>query len=116
MEFMTINGQPVEVPEKVRELSLKQGGPGRAAVEQWYAEQDAPHAREALAKSGLKASDVTCTGFGGGMLTSDVQRAVLAKEAEKAAAAEAAEAAKSAKPSATTAPGATPTDAAPKES
>jgi hypothetical protein len=115
MEFMTINGQPVEVPEKVRELSLKQGGPGRAAVEQWYAEQDAPHAREALAKSGLKASDVTCTGFGGGMLTSDVQRAVLAKEAEKVAAAEPAEAARAGKSAVPVATGVAPTDAAPKE-
>jgi hypothetical protein len=113
MELVMINGEPVEVPEPVRIRSLEQGGPGRAAVEEWFAEQDAPHAKEALVKSGLKASDVTCTGFKGAMLTSDVQRAVLARDKAKL---DAAEAAKTAKAPTPTAPVAAPTDAAPKES
>lgn len=84
-EMFMINGQAVAPPKAVVEASLAKDGPGRAAIDQWFAEQDAPHAKAALQRSGLKAADVTCTGFKGAMLTSDVERAVIAKQQAAAA-------------------------------
>lgn len=95
MDCVMINGQAVEVPDDVRKAALsptdpdykehvKRWGAGPEAFERWFAEQDAPHAAAALAKSGLKKGEVTCTGFGGAMLTADVERAIVAKkDAEK---------------------------------
>lgn len=73
-----IGGEVVVCPAEIE-------NEGDAAVVAWYAAQDAVHADAAFKKSGLKASDVVRTGHGGAMLTSDVERAVLAREAAKAA-------------------------------
>lgn len=78
VQFM-IGGEVVACPDEVEKE-------GDAAVAAWYAAQDAPHAEAALKKSGLKASDVIRTGHAGAMLTGDVERAIIARDAAKAAA------------------------------
>lgn len=78
MEYIEVNGQPLPVPAEAIAT-------GPEAVHQWFTEQDAPYAQALLAKEGVRAKDVTPTGFGGVILTSDVERAVLAREAAKAA-------------------------------
>jgi hypothetical protein len=85
MDIMTINGEPVEVPADLLEKSRAVGLPDGHAYAKWFAEQDAPHAKAKLQASGLKAGEVTCTGFGGAMLTSDVERAIQARDEAKAA-------------------------------
>lgn len=74
-----IGGEVVACPAEVEKE-------GDAAVAAWYAATDAPHAEAAFKKSGLKASDVIRTGHAGAMLTGDVERAIIARDAAKAAA------------------------------
>jgi hypothetical protein len=78
----TING--VEVPPEVEAA-------GRDAIHAWWTEYDQTSAVAAFKASGLKADEITRTGAGGKMLTSDVERALHAKAL--AAAAKAAESA-----------------------
>lgn len=67
----TING--VAVPPEVETA-------GRDAIHAWWTEQDQESAEKAFKASGLKLEEITRTGAGGKMLTSDVERALHAKK------------------------------------
>lgn len=92
-----INGVPV--PPEIETA-------GRDAIHAWWTEQDQESAKKAFQASGLKLTDITCTGADGKMLTSDVERALHFKKLEAEAKAAAAAAEKPAAPAPKAAPAA----------
>lgn len=75
MEYIEVNGTPLPVPAEALAA-------GPEAVHKWFTEQDAPFADALMKQHGVRRAEVTATGDGGRILSSDVQRALLARSAK----------------------------------